>query len=84
MSSPTLQKTETKLFYYQNMTSQIQLIRLFQGDRRCFEKVVFPGDRLIFEASSDSDLDIAIHLASGLVLRDRFPCEHLQEVESAA
>lgn len=81
MSFPALEKIETKRFYYQNMTSWLQIIRLFHGGHRHFEKVVFPGERLILEALPDSVLDITISADSGAVLQDRFPCNQLQEIK---
>ncbi|MBD2157783.1 DUF1830 domain-containing protein [Leptolyngbya sp. FACHB-16] len=72
---------EAKLVYYKNITTLLQTIHLFHGNHQYFEKVVFPGECLILEALPDSELEIAINVASGMVLRDRFPCNQLQEIE---
>lgn len=43
--------------FYVNTTNKIQIIRTINTSPR-LEKVVFPGQRLIFEANSDASLEV--------------------------
>ncbi len=46
-----------------------------------FERVVFPGQRLIFEAPLDSVLEIHSGMMASAILSDRIPCLRLQVQE---
>jgi hypothetical protein len=46
------------LCHYINTTSHIQVIRLGAVDGESFEKVVFPGQRLFFEAEGADLLEV--------------------------
>ncbi|MER3476141.1 MAG: hypothetical protein C4287_05765, partial [Leptolyngbya sp. ERB_1_2] len=50
---------------------------------RNFERVVFPGQRLLFEAPQNADLEIHTAIAS-ITLSDVIPCETLKVRTSAA
>lgn len=62
------------LCYYINSTSILQMVRLSGARDRGFERIVFPGQRLLFEASPESFLEIS---ANGQSL-DRITCDRLQ------
>lgn len=66
------------LCYYVNSTEQVQIIKIRNPHHFCFERVVFPGQKLLFEARPDDQLEI---FAGGLVsacLADTLLCEELK------
>ncbi|NJL19954.1 MAG: DUF1830 domain-containing protein [Leptolyngbyaceae cyanobacterium SM1_3_5] len=66
------------LCYYRNATSQIQTIRI----DRTLEKVMFPGDRILFHAALEATLEIYSSTPNGFVQIDCISCLQLQVVES--
>lgn len=63
---------------YVNATSQIQIVRISNISSWYFERVVFPGQRLLFETLPHAELEIHTHLVPGAILADKFLCERLQ------
>lgn len=66
------------LCYYLNSTSEIQVIKSDCRETWEFERVVFPGQRLFFEALSTAHLEIYKAKNSGLQLAARVKCDRLQ------
>jgi hypothetical protein len=64
--------------YYLNSPSEIQVIKSDCRENRKFERVVFPGQRLFFEALSTAHLEIYKAQNSGLQLASRVKCDRLQ------
>lgn len=62
---------------YVNSTNDIQIIKINNIEIFSFERVVFPGQRLLFEALTDALLEIYTGSVVGAVIRDRIPCERL-------
>ena len=62
---------------YINATSQIQVARITNVDNWYFERVVFPGQRLVFEAISYGILEIHSGMMASAILSDRIPCQRL-------
>ncbi len=81
VATPALNSDSTQLFYYRNTTSQVQIVRLDQVLPR-FEKVVFPGERLLFYATSMAFLDIYTSPTPDLMLTDRISCAQLLTIET--
>ena len=71
-----------KLFYYQNTTNQIQIIRVAQAIPRPFEKAVFPSERVLFYSRLEAILDVYHSSTAGLVVVDRVSCSQLQVLET--
>jgi hypothetical protein len=67
---------------YVNATSHIQVARITNVPNWYFERVVFPGQRLVFEAVSDALLEIHCGVMASAILTDTIPCNRLQ-VEDA-
>lgn len=67
---------------YVNATNRIQVARITNIPNWYFERVVFPGQRLIFEALSESLLEIHCGMMASAILADTIPCDRLQ-VEDA-
>ncbi|NES80488.1 MAG: DUF1830 domain-containing protein [Moorea sp. SIO2B7] len=62
---------------YVNATSQIQIARITNIPNWYFERVVFPGQRLVFEAVSSALLEIHTGMMASAILSDSIPCERL-------
>lgn len=62
---------------YVNATSKIQIARVTNISNWYFERVVFPGQRLIFEALPEALLEIHTGMMASAVLSDTIPCDRL-------
>ncbi len=62
---------------YVNSTSQMQVARITNVHNWYFERVVFPGQRLIFEAPGYSYLEIHTGMMASSILSDKIPCRQL-------
>lgn len=62
---------------YVNATSKIQIARICNIPAWYFERVVFPGQRLVFEAPLQSALEIHTGMMASAILSDTIPCERL-------
>ena len=62
---------------YVNATSQIQIARITNVPNWYFERVVFPGQRLVFEAHSHAVLEIHCGMMASAILSDTIPCTKL-------
>ncbi|NJL88096.1 MAG: DUF1830 domain-containing protein [Leptolyngbyaceae cyanobacterium SM1_1_3] len=49
--------------YYANTSSQIQVIRIANVTDWYFERILFPGQRLMFEAPAEAQLEIYANAA---------------------
>lgn len=63
---------------YVNATSQIQIARITNVSNWYFERVVFPGQRLVFEALPEAQLEIHTGMMASAILSDTIPCERLR------
>ncbi|BAU63557.1 hypothetical protein STA3757_09220 [Stanieria sp. NIES-3757] len=68
---------DTIMCCYVNATSQIQVARITNIPNWYFERVVFPGQRLVFEAVRDALLEIHTGMMASAILSDTIPCERL-------
>lgn len=62
---------------YVNATSKIQIARITNISNWYFERVVFPGQRLIFEALPEALLEIHTGMMASAILSDTIPCDRL-------
>jgi len=62
---------------YVNVTSKIQIARITNIPNWYFERVVFPGQRLMFEALQEAQLEIHSGMMASAILSDRIPCARL-------
>jgi hypothetical protein len=67
---------------YVNATSQIQIARITNITNWYFERVVFPGQRLVFEALPEALLEIHSGMMASSILSDTIPCKRLCVTES--
>ncbi len=69
---------------YVNATSQMQIARITNIPSWYFERVVFPGQRLVFEALPEALLEIHSGKMASSILSDTIPCESLKVQEEVA
>lgn len=62
---------------YVNATSKMQIARITNIPNWYFERVVFPGQRLVFEAMPDAQLEIHCGMMASAILSDTIPCTQL-------
>ncbi len=62
---------------YVNVTSKIQIARITNVSDWYFERVVFPGQRLLFESPVSGNLEIHTGMMASAILSDTIPCERL-------
>ena len=69
---------------YVNATSKVQIARISNIPNWYFERVVFPGQRLVFEAVYEAVLEIHSGMMASAILSDRIPCDRLMLQEVVA
>ena len=62
---------------YINATASIQVARISNVENWYFERVVFPGQRLMFEAVPEASLEIHTGSMASAILSDTLPCSEL-------
>ncbi|WP_319420159.1 DUF1830 domain-containing protein [Pleurocapsa sp. FMAR1] len=70
-------ENDSILCCYVNATSQIQIARITNISNWYFERVVFPGQRLVFEANIKAILEIHSGMMASSILSDTIPCLRL-------
>lgn len=66
---------------YVNATSQIQVARITNIPNWYFERVVFPGQRLVFEALPTAQLEIHTGMMASSIISDTISCDQLSVTE---
>ncbi|WP_353931367.1 DUF1830 domain-containing protein [Okeanomitos corallinicola TIOX110] len=62
---------------YVNATNKIQVARISNISNWYFERVVFPGQRLVFEAPKVAQMEIHTGMMASAILSDTIPCDRL-------
>lgn len=62
---------------YVNATSKMHIVRITNVRDWYFERVVFPGQRLMFEAMPQAQLEIHTGMMASAILSDTIPCDRL-------
>src|SRR5919199_1437946 len=62
---------------YVNATSHIQIARITNIANWYFERVVFPGQRLVFGAVPEALVEIHSGMMASAILSDTIPCDRL-------
>lgn len=70
-------ESDILLCCYVNVTSKIQIARVTNVPDWYFERVVFPGQRLLFEAVATAMLEIHTGMMASAILSDTIPCKRL-------
>ncbi|MBW4645412.1 MAG: DUF1830 domain-containing protein [Goleter apudmare HA4340-LM2] len=71
------EQSGTILCCYVNATSKIQVARISNIPNWYFERVVFPGQRLVFEAPQEAQMEIHTGMMASAILSDKIPCDRL-------
>lgn len=81
-SSLVSEPSEQILCFYTNCTNKIQIVKFDNTQDLNFERIVFPGQRLLFKALPDSQLEIHTNptksSTENLALIEVIPCDHLR------
>jgi hypothetical protein len=64
--------------YYFNASSELQILKLKNSPQLHYERVVFPPERLLFEALPNSFLEVHRNTFTGTDLVDKVRCQSLQ------
>lgn len=68
---------------YVNATSKIQIARIANIANWYYERVVFPGQRLVFQTPPQSILEIHTGMMASAILSDKIPCDRLCVIEES-
>lgn len=74
----TSEPTSEGLCCYQNRTGSIQVIRITDLPEQHFERVVFPGQRLMFHAPDWARLEVYAGSPAGALLADTLTCDRMR------
>lgn len=74
---PSSDDATVLLCCYVNVTSKIQIARITNISDWYFERVVFPGQRLLFEAPPSALLEIHTGMMASAILSDSIPCDRI-------
>lgn len=77
-TSPPSEPSRRILCSYINATRQIQIARIANSSSWYFERVVFPEQRLLFEALPNAQLEIHTCITPSATLSDKILCARLQ------
>ena len=69
------------LCYYANVTHLVQVVRIGNIPNWYMERVIFPGQRLMFEAPAEAVLEIHTGVVPSAILSDQIPCYVLRVIE---
>jgi hypothetical protein len=83
LDPPPSNRSDKIVCCYVNATSKIQVGRISNIPNWYFERVVFPGQRLIFETVPEAQLEIHTGMMASAILSDTISCRELwvEEVE---
>lgn len=83
LDPPPSDRSDSIICCYVNATSKIQIGRISNVSNWYFERVVFPGQRLIFETVPEAQLEIHTGMMASAILSDTISCRELwvEEVE---
>lgn len=77
-SEKLAQEGERFLCFYTNYTSKIQVAKINNIQSCNFERVVFPGQRMLFEAMPHAQLEIHTSGTDKETLTDKINCDGLR------
>ncbi|MFB2895708.1 DUF1830 domain-containing protein [Aerosakkonemataceae cyanobacterium BLCC-F50] len=72
---------ELSLCHYKNVSSKLQILRIGNVPNWYFEKVVFPGEALLFEAPLQGMLEVHTSAKVTTILADTINCDRLQVMD---
>ncbi|MEG4944481.1 DUF1830 domain-containing protein [Microcoleus sp. F4-D5] len=69
------------LCWYLNNTNQVQIARITNIPNWYFERTVFPGERFLFEALPEAQLEVCRSAETGAIVCERILCDRLRVEE---
>lgn len=78
------EQSEHILCCYVNATNKIQVARICNISNWYFERVVFPGQRLVFEAPLQAQMEIHTGMMASAILSDTIACDRLAMSEPSS
>ena len=82
LDPPPSNNSNQILCCYVNTTSHIQIAKIGNIPNWYFERVVFPGQRLVFESVIGALMEVHTGALASSILSDTIPCDRLQINES--
>ncbi len=80
---PLASKSDRQILcFYANATIRIQIIRITNIPNWYLERVVFPGQRLVFEAVKEAELEIYTSESAIKIITNIIPCQQLIVTET--
>ena len=77
LSCPLSQQPIPLSCQYQNYTNNIQVVCISNVQGWFFERTVFPGQMLFFEAPATAILEVHTGVSATAIVADRIPCHRL-------
>jgi hypothetical protein len=74
----TKQQSQKMLCFYENTSRKMQNAKICNVKNQYWERAVFPGERLFFEAVPEAELEIHQHQENGDVRCESFSCKHFK------
>ena len=84
LSTPTRPTPSLILCCYVNATAHIEVVRITNVSHWYFERVVFPGQRLLFKAPITAKLEIHTATSISSILTETVDCQKLRLTGSIA
>ena len=78
LSSPTYSDPKLALCCYVNATAHTEIVRITNIPHWYFERVVFPGQRLLFKAPIAAKLEIHTGMNISSIASETIDCQKLQ------
>lgn len=76
--SPTRPTPTLSLCCYVNATAHVEVVRITNVSHWYFERVVFPGQRLLFKAPAMARLEIHTGMSISSIVSETIDCQRLQ------
>ncbi|MBW4494751.1 MAG: DUF1830 domain-containing protein [Oscillatoria princeps RMCB-10] len=73
--------TSAILCCYINGTAHLQIVRLPKLTNGFYDRVIFPGERLLFEAIPEAQLEIHTAKPANIIMSQKILCARLQVCE---
>jgi hypothetical protein len=78
-TSKTSSEIQQQIFCcYHNVTNQIQIIKIENIDNWYLEHITFPGERFLFEAPFQAELQVYQNTSDGKISCQSIQCDRLQ------
>lgn len=73
-----LNSMQLSLCHYKNASNKLQIVRIRNVPNWYFERVIFPGEALLFQAPPEGVLEIHTNAKVTTILADSINCDRLR------